>query len=222
MNATATTKTLAELQAEAAAAQEALAAAQRAEKQAREEAERKERNAKFAAARKASHDKWLPIFEAIAAELKTGHYVEATVKPCTEADFERSTFCEPKMQLPNGGYLSINSDASLTVFSYGCGKGARYPRRNDGTFNVAKIAETLADNINACRARMQREAKEKASKDASASLALSLREEFGLKNGNVTRSEYYADKVCVTLNRQCTEEEARKLLALLKDNGFIA
>jgi hypothetical protein len=90
------------------------------------------------------------------------------------------------------------------------GLNKRFPKKSDGTFNVAKIVDELAAIVRANKVRDDHEAK----KQTSEQLAEVLRQELALtwQSGTSITASAEPNKVLVTLRRGMTADQARALV----------
>lgn len=207
-------KSLEQLKQEAEAAAQALRTAEQAKRE------------KWAIAKKAKHDKWLALYQRIAAVLKKEHEVEMTVTPKT--DFSGGFDWEPEVRFPGctySVYLNTSDGGSLKVASSGHG-GANYRVRENGTWNVDKIAAKIAELYAAAvAADVRRKRVEEAGK-INGELARKLYAEIGLNAGSPTSihsTHSNAGRVSIKLDLwELNEADARKVLNVLKDAGLTA
>lgn len=170
MNTT-TTKTIEELKAELAAAEAAVAAQERAEREAKAEAERAERRAAYEAAERAEIAKKAEKLAPIAAALyaagvivqHNGTKIEcsstavrssASTRVSIEAEMRNSSRGFYASSRATGRYIVVVGDRYINE------PAIRYPQRNDGSFNIAKIVETISGRLMCAKARAEREAAE--------------------------------------------------------------
>jgi len=185
MNTTTTTKTIEELKAELAAAEAAVREQERAEREAHAAAEAATRRAAYEEAQRAEAAKKSEKLAPIAAALfaagvgveHSGAKIEcsstavrssASTRVSIEAEMRNRGSGFYARSTPTGRYVVVVGDRYLNE------PAVRYPQRKDGTFNIAKIVETVSGRLMCAKARAEREAAEAAKQQSSEQLAASL------------------------------------------------
>lgn len=181
MNAT-TTKTLEQLQQEARAAAEALAAAQAEEERAKREAKYAEENAKRAAAEKVITDKintmLVPVYEALVAARPQLGNIDIEARNCgikigkgEYSDRDLQISVNREQEADHGRFSSFHARYTGRFIleigdRYQDLPKCRYPSKQDGTFNVAKIVAKVKERVEwkaAIKARAQAKLKQQLS-----------------------------------------------------------
>lgn len=179
-----TTKTIEQLKAELAAAEEAVRKQEEEERRAKHEAERAEARRKDEE-RRAREDliiKQKVITPVVAALREKGITIKSAEPRKIDLGLHTANvFIEPEMtrttswriaSRPTGRYVVVVGD------SFQDQPRVRYPQRKDGTFNIEKIVETVRDRIAVLAAQIERNLNEAQKRQAAEALAEQLTREL--------------------------------------------
>lgn len=187
-----TTKTIEQLKADLAAAEAAVREQEQAERAAKAAAEAAARRAAYEAAEAAEQAKKAEKLAPIAAALyaagvgveQNGAKIECS---STSVRASASTRVSIEAEMRNSGrgfYASSRATGRYVVVvgdRYLNEPAVRYPQRKDGSFNIAKIVETVSGRLMCAKARAEREAAEAAKQQSSEQLASSLNAQLDTK-----------------------------------------
>lgn len=218
------TKTVEQLQAEALAAQTALQEAQeqvrRAEReaiQAKEREEQRKRDEVSHAKRTVIAEKLVEALHAAgvaSAEVKNSQVVLAgdsysgTASISIEAAYE-----------PGSSWRRKPIGLKVVIGSYGADR-VSFPQLKDGHFSYAKIAQRIAERLNAIKARGERTKEDQRTLALSSKIAEQLKQQFSLPEyAYIVQPATNELKVKFEFKALLGEDEARQMLELLKQLG---
>jgi len=97
------------------------------------------------------------------------------------------------------------------------GSRTSYPQKADGSFSYGKIADTLIEIIEQDKDQEQRRIAAQINSSSSEAIAKHLKAEFGLGgySSRVQHSRTMATQVVVRIERDVTEDQARRFLTLM-------
>lgn len=210
-------KTLEQLRAEAEAAQQLLADAERAERAAKEERERAERQARYEEQQRIERAKRQAVSDRVLTALvDAGISNQGIALVNVEYAYQKVS-----------SYRSVPAGYVITVRTHS-GPARRFPVKANGSFNTPKIVEAVKHYLDVARAAEEREAQRKAQLLNGVEIAARLNAEFPSKRASATVSYYLPmgggrtehreviaspGKVFVQFgNLDCTEEQARIML----------
>jgi hypothetical protein len=215
-------KTLVQLQEEAKQAQERLAQAQETARKAEREAKDRAKREEWVTEKRQQDTIRLNILKELQAALKVKG-IEATITEGrrTEergyADWTNS-FLRGDITMPGVDIINKWSGLEINIHADNAeGRTVRFPKRKDGSFNYAKIAQGIADRQKFLKDRDTRYKQEASVSTVTKQIAKRLQDKFGLSEWSNLVSAHsnvgHEDKVAVVLGRHLlTEEQAEKLI----------
>lgn len=208
--------TIKQEQTELQKAQAALEAAKEAERQARQAAEQKKQEE--ARAKERESDRLL--LEGILSRLKDHHKIEATIGTRGESPhiiFPNNPFYPTLQRSWSSKNVKVNAGYMTNI------RSQTYAQKSDGSYNVEKIADKMAevylDGVN--REKWRNKASENSKQSGEIVARLSgLHSNHG--NGvSFYSSETDSQRVKVKMERAMTEDEAARFINALREAGLL-
>lgn len=221
-------------------ARKALEAAVAAEREAKREAERQQRLAAERAKMAVRNSKALAIAQALTAAGVTASYIEPSEsESCGKIMLECGVPIALEAETTGSRWHSHETGRYKVCVgaNYSAFEGVRrYPPKQDGTYNIAKIAATIKEMVAHRDAVIARKRAEKTREEQATALAAALNTEAGLTNDIVSGYLSYRNydnrytttypasgKVYVALGtREMTPEQARRLIAAMIEIGLVS